>query len=148
MDDPAGHTWVREYRLDASRADWPHLEMLSSRFLPQEKELRYPQDPAGVVYTASSAHWYELDAELLRYFAAPAAAAALRENPAVRRAMYGPGRVQPGAPGPDGTVGFAARLSLYETTHCVWGQVACGRDARGRPVIASLTVEGTADVLC
>jgi hypothetical protein len=171
LDDPARHTWIRSYQIDLAQQDWPYLSMTSSEFVASEQELRYPSDPAGVLQAAFLAFWYDLGAELPRYFASPSVLEALTGDPALRKAMYGPGTVEigtvtlkedkgfgdrsilipevrPGPVGPDGSIGFVARLSLYENTHYVWGKVTFGTDPAGRPVIVGLVIEGAQDVFC
>ncbi|HYG58878.1 MAG TPA: hypothetical protein VD902_12540, partial [Symbiobacteriaceae bacterium] len=165
MGDPARHRWIREYKLDTTRDDWPYLQSVSSRFVPQEGELRYPATPQEVLQAAFVAFWLGFDDELPRYFAAPNVAEPLTTNTKAERAMYGPGTVElgtvtfkeitgfgadpvqrpeitPSPVGPDGTVGFLARLGGYEHTNYVWGKVTFGIDPAGRPVIVRLEVEG------
>jgi hypothetical protein len=166
LGDPARHRWVREYRIDTEKPDWPFLRQVSSRFEPSEAELRRPVDPREVLQAAFIAQWYSLTDELPRYFASADAGAALAN---VKPAQYGPGtveigtltletlkeyppevklpKIQPGPVRPDGTATFLARLGSYETSINTWGTVTFGTDGRGRPVITKLVIEGTSEIM-
>jgi len=154
MGDPARHTRVKRFRLTEDNIG-PKMTDEQITFVPQEKELRYPSTPKEVLLAAAITCWYGLDQERPRYFATPAAAAALCSTP-WGEPDYGPGTVamgvletakpgsEPGlraAPlGSDGSTDFMASWGGYEWCASVWGQVTFGKDGQGRPVITAAHV--------
>lgn len=150
MGDPARHTRIAQYRLDrASRS----VSLTAERFVPQEKELRYPTDAAGVLKAAWTAHTYRIPDELPRYFRTPEGVEAFSQQ-ARRPTLYSgitlgppgppptgcPLPFTPGEPGPDGSATFLAGWPglWYDEA---WGTVKFSHTPEGRIVIDSFAIQ-------
>lgn len=160
MGDPAGHTRVRQYQLEAAERT-PGVKRISQEYRPTAASLAYPGEPLQVLRAAFVARWFGLADELPRYFASPEAARAFQADDRISEPNYGPGTVTfarvtgekrcdvqttPAALAADGTAPFLAHCSGCEWMANAWGTVAFGTDAAGRPVIRSLTLDGACEV--
>lgn len=163
MGDPARHTRVRRYRLEFLNGHYV-ARPVSTDFRPEGATLVYPSSEEDLIRAVFFARWFGLSDELPRYFADPAAAVAFGARKEITEPQYGPGAVNLGAitrpervgpscgkqgtaapapMGPDGTTGFLASWGGYEWFASAWGEVRFGKDPAGRPVILSLTLEGS-----
>lgn len=156
MGDPARHTRIRQYVLDK---DGSHLRIrtISTRYVPQGKDLIYPGTPEEVLQAAFFARWFGLRDELSRYFSSPEETTVLADHPEIQEPSYQPGQVwlgrvtlpasswppvSPEPIGPDGTTGFFAHWGFYESGTEMWGKVTFGTNKNGKPVIIRLIIEG------
>lgn len=159
LRDPAGHTQVVAYKLHLQEP-LKRVERTAITYQPSGAALRYPNTPQGVLHAAFAAQWHGLADELPSYFAATETAAVLAQEAILKQPYHlnSAGAVRFGTLGPAQTCGpklteaavkpggentYLATWSQFGSCWAVWGKVTFGTDSQGRPVIRTLTIEGS-----
>lgn len=159
MQDPAGHTWVRTYRIEPG-TPWYRANLTREDFRPSGPQVQRPKTEADLITAAFVARWYNLNEELELYFADPGAADSFRARRDVERPPYLPGKAQVGklipparstdpprlesaSPGEDGSIEFMIRVQEYESSTYYTGRAVITKRADDTLVIKRLEFKRT-----
>lgn len=154
MQDPAGHTWVRTYRIEPG-TPWYRANLTREEFRLSGPQLQRPKTEADLITSAFIARWYNLNDELEQYFADPGAADTFRVRWDVERPSYLPGRarvgklippakatdppmLEPAPPAEDGGIDFLIKVQEYEGSVYYTGRAIITKNADENLVIKQL----------